>query len=673
MWRSSVWVLAWGVWLMAAGGARFARGVELGGKTVPRERFVVYLLIGHSNMAGRDAAHADTETHPRCWNYRWYADEQWVAARETRQGLRGLTPRGTGGPGMAFLKLMAKRYRGYHFGVILNANSAATTAGGDNSYTKGRRLYREIVSAARAVRDEATLGGILCMLGVNEHRDAELAASFCQDTCQMVRDMRADLGEPKLPMIIGQYEAGSRGGYDPRGHNARVVIRQIYQIPRAIEHVGIVDSRGIEMRDDHHYTFYGHAEWCRRAIAILGKKKWFPPPGARPARPRPPKPAPVRVVRPRRPAPPPEPDTWPVTRQGLIFLWENAKAGNRITDAARGKPRPCRLTSRGYAIVGPFREMDTSGGSFIAQDADDEVIYEACRQTDQITLEAFVRPHDAVQKDAYLVSFVPDRGPANFALVQDAGELLLKIRLGRWAKEPLTVDLCEMEPGRARHVLVSSIGGLLTCYVNGRRVASRRDVGGGFRGWVPARLVFGDSWRGGHDWRGLIEGVCLYNRYIDSTQARLKSNLYRQGLLKRQAPPRVHLDGRLLAKSKPTGYTGVYGQALILYRYEVVRVTRGQYAEKEIQVLHWAGLDEKSVRAVLGRRVGQTYPLVVEPAEAHGELAAEKIGADAEDIDLERYYDVARPMPEDEPPPGKARPGASVPGRGGRVGGRQGQ
>ena len=51
-----------------------ARAITLGGSHVPRERFVVYLLIGHSNMAGRDGRRADTATHPRCWNFRWYAD-----------------------------------------------------------------------------------------------------------------------------------------------------------------------------------------------------------------------------------------------------------------------------------------------------------------------------------------------------------------------------------------------------------------------------------------------------------------------------------------------------------------------------------------------------------------------------------------------------------------------
>jgi len=621
-----------------------ARAITLGGSHVPRERFVVYLLIGHSNMAGRDGRRADTATHPRCWNFRWYADEQWVPAVETHSNRRGLTPRGSGGPGMAFLKLMAAKYRSYHFGVILNASSAASASGGSNCYRKGKgRLYDEIVGAAQKVREEVTFGGVLCMLGVNEHRDAERAARFASDIKQIVGDLRGDLGQPELPFLIGQYEAGSRGSYDPRGANARAVIKQIFQIPKLLTHAAIVDSRGIEMADDHHYTFPGHIEWSRRAVAVIAKKRWLPPPGARKPAP-PPKPVPVARTPPKPYVPPPRPDEWPVTANGLIFLWHNAKARNIVTDPARGKPRPCTVLSTGRAVLGPHHEMDAAGGAFIAQDADDEVLYDACRNTDQLALEALVTSDQADQKDAYIISFLPERGCENFALVQDGENLLLKIKVGFRAKRALAAELCELEPGEPKHVLVSCVGGLLTCYVNGRLAATRRDIRGGFRGWLRARLCFGDGWGHGHDWRGRIEGVAIYNRHISSTHARWKSNLYRAGLHKRPPIPRLRLHAKLTAKSTPTVHTGVYGDALILYRYKVLDVLQGNCPHEEIQVLHWGGLDDKPIRSVLQRKVGQRHTLVVEPADRHPQLATVRLGADAEDFDLPRWYDVARPL-----------------------------
>src|SRR4051812_32044998 len=44
-------------------------GLMLGGTDVPKEKVIVYLLIGHSNMAGIDAGKSDDVTHPHCWNY----------------------------------------------------------------------------------------------------------------------------------------------------------------------------------------------------------------------------------------------------------------------------------------------------------------------------------------------------------------------------------------------------------------------------------------------------------------------------------------------------------------------------------------------------------------------------------------------------------------------------
>jgi len=617
-----------------------ARGIDLGGNKVPREKFIVYLLIGHSNMAGRDSRHADTDPHPRCWNFRWYADDQWVPAVETRSRNRGLTPRGNGGPGMAWLKLLAAKYERYHFGVILVANPAAEAAPGGNSFFKGSRHYNDLVRAAKTVANDVTFGGLVAQLGICDRRREASAKAFAQNMCQIVTDLRADLDEPKLPFLIGQYEMSSTRGYDPRHGWAPEVIRQITSIPKRIENAAVIDSVGIPCIDDHHYTFEGHAMWCKRGLERLAKNKWFPPPGAW-------RPRPKRVWKPLPPYKPlPEPKDWPATRNGLLFLWENAKAENLVTDPARGKPRPCRLTATGRAVLGPHHEMDVSGGAFIAQDADDEVLFRACRKTAQFALEATIHPALPEQHAAYIITFIPEQGPPNFSLYQQDDYLYLKLKAGvATVVEPMTVPLGFLPPGRPRHVLVSFVAGLLTCYVDGRRVAAHRDIKGDFRIWTPGRLVFGDSWQGGNDWRGRIEGVALYNRHVGEFTVERKVKLYREARRKRQPIPRVRLRGRLAAKSTPAEHTGVYGRTLILYRYHVGEVLEGAVPHKEVQVAHWAGLDGKPVPEILERQIGRTYELTLEPAERHPQLATEKIGDDAEDFDLPRYYDANRPLP----------------------------
>ena len=58
-------------------------GVVLGGITVPKEKIVVYILIGHSNMAGIDLQKADDVSDPRCWNYPMKT-KAWVPAKEPK-------------------------------------------------------------------------------------------------------------------------------------------------------------------------------------------------------------------------------------------------------------------------------------------------------------------------------------------------------------------------------------------------------------------------------------------------------------------------------------------------------------------------------------------------------------------------------------------------------------
>jgi hypothetical protein len=40
----------------------------------------------------------------------------------------------------------------------------------------------------------------------------------------------------------------------------------------------VVESQGLEMLDDHHYTAtaLGHGEWARRALQVIQSKGWFP-------------------------------------------------------------------------------------------------------------------------------------------------------------------------------------------------------------------------------------------------------------------------------------------------------------------------------------------------------------------------------------------------------------
>ena len=272
-----------------------AEAILLNGTEVPKEKMVVYLLIGHSNMAGVDAGKSDPVVHPRCWNFPMKT-KIWVPAAEPKNAAKsGLSGNGSAGPGMPFLKGMAAAYPDYHFGVITNASMSATCRGentgnnnsgldpSDNRYWDSTYLYVNIINAAKAVQNEVTIGGIMCMLGsVDATRTSEaVCRAFSDDVAELVRDMRRDLGLPNLPFLMGAYEAGSTGSFSPSLPLPGIIAAQTDLIPTKLPFSAVVDSKGIQMRDDHHYTGdVGQGEFAKRAIALIQSKNFFPSAGS---------------------------------------------------------------------------------------------------------------------------------------------------------------------------------------------------------------------------------------------------------------------------------------------------------------------------------------------------------------------------------------------------------
>ena len=283
------------------------QAITLGGTNVPKDHFIVYLGIGHCNFAGRNITSADAVTDPHSWNYAWDSqgknDSQWVLAQErnggaadgmTAVGYSGLTQRGTGGPSMPFLKGMVQQHPGYYFGMITNALSSAMVrlalpsgvsgvpSSDIDTYSKagGGNRYKEIIGLAQKVKNDVTFGGILCMLGMTEVATGTLAgvSTIKSDFVQLAMDIRADLGLPNLPFLVGHYEMEATGQELPTSQIGVIVVKAIDSLPTALSFCDTVsDPYGSQYyRDDHHYSTQGENLWASNAIACIGKHGWFP-------------------------------------------------------------------------------------------------------------------------------------------------------------------------------------------------------------------------------------------------------------------------------------------------------------------------------------------------------------------------------------------------------------
>ena len=226
--------------------------------------------------------------------------------------------------------------------------------------------------------------------------------------------------------------------------------------------------------------------------------------------------------------------SWPGSHSGLVFLWKSDREENKILDADGATLRSCRVKSRGDAKIGRRGEMEIGSGSFLA-DGVDEPLLEACRLTNQLAIEAVVTTRALDQAGpARIITFSKDHTHRNFTLGQENGHLVLRLRTPSTGPNGLSpqVTLCDVEAGKPMHVIASFYSGNVYCYVDGKLTLASSDVRGDFSNWEPCQLAFGDEIVGKRSWRGQLEGVAIYSRFIGPEEAAVKYALYRQRLRK---------------------------------------------------------------------------------------------------------------------------------------------
>jgi hypothetical protein len=249
-------------------------GVELGGVHVPRERAIVVLHFGHSNMLGHGADPISLRpyfftTHPRLWISR--ANGTFVPATEPTSTTR---PRDTAGPGMGLLRAaVEKAPADYHFISIGLGVGSATS----QDYSKGGLYYSEVIDRAIALKGRVTFGAAVVMLGITDrHMPLALQPGFADRMVKIVADLRADLGTPDLPVLHTDYEMESTGDLAPDTEVGLRFRPLILSLPKRISRCAIVPTDGLGMQDDHHFNMEGQKVWSERAIQILVDRGWAP-------------------------------------------------------------------------------------------------------------------------------------------------------------------------------------------------------------------------------------------------------------------------------------------------------------------------------------------------------------------------------------------------------------
>jgi Carbohydrate esterase, sialic acid-specific acetylesterase len=251
--------------------------VVIDGKPLNKSDVVVFLHLGHSNMAGRTSTPPELrsinfESHPRLWAY-----AKGGAFRPAKEPLSGdyLTKNGAG-PGMSILRTALALAPERTF-VSIGRGHDGSIGGHCRNFRKGALLYDFVMGPAMELKDRVTFGGIFVMLGVNEfRRDPRNLPRFHECLEGIAADMRGDLGDPNIPFLLGDWELGATGAFDPMNDYAVTTREQmriaIANIPRAV----LIPSDMLPMSDDHHYDLAGYKLWAERGFAVLKEKGWIP-------------------------------------------------------------------------------------------------------------------------------------------------------------------------------------------------------------------------------------------------------------------------------------------------------------------------------------------------------------------------------------------------------------
>jgi hypothetical protein len=271
---------------MASGGATGAGGqpdagsgitVSINGMTVPKEKAIVFIHIGHSDMAGRALEPASLkpffyDTDPHLWMYA--KGGKWKQAMEPTAGDGGS---GQGaGPGMAILRT-ALGYAPDAYMISIGRGQSGAASGFCPNFRKGQVLYPLFMDAAKELKGKVTFGGIFTMLGITEyHLGAPGLNSFADCLVGIANDIRADLGEPDLPLMVGGWNMGGTGIYDPDGMYGKIIRPQMEMVPGKTMNAAVIHTDGFPMHDDRHLSMAGHKMWAELAFKILNEKMWLP-------------------------------------------------------------------------------------------------------------------------------------------------------------------------------------------------------------------------------------------------------------------------------------------------------------------------------------------------------------------------------------------------------------
>ena len=224
-------------------------------QSVP-EGMQIFLLIGQSNMAGRGKVEAEDKVpHPRV--FMLTKELTWVPAVDP---IHFDKPERIGtGLGKTFGAVIADAEPSAEIGLV----PAAFGGSALSEWAPGQPHYVDAVARARAALQRGRLAGILWHQGEADSKP-ELAATYVARFAAMIARLRADLGAPDVPVVVGE-----TGRFRPDG---AAINAELAKLPAAVPHCAFVSAEGLTDQGDRlHFDSASFRELGRRYAAAWQK------------------------------------------------------------------------------------------------------------------------------------------------------------------------------------------------------------------------------------------------------------------------------------------------------------------------------------------------------------------------------------------------------------------
>ncbi|MBT8362659.1 MAG: hypothetical protein KJO32_17050 [Deltaproteobacteria bacterium] len=331
---------------------------------------------------------------------------------------------------------------------------------------------------------------------------------------------------------------------------------------------------------------------------------------------------------------------WPVTRDHLVYIWQNISAENKLPEESLVGFAQLGVNPKHRARFNRFLEMDLHGSGFIASWPFKKAMA-ALGKKDGFGIEFLYTPEATAADIAGPVIRLKSRNRDLFNVRQKGNNLILEIADGKMP--PTRLELPNfLHPHRPEHLFIAFHKKQLQIYTNGRLLKKAPFTSNPISSLNDGQLLFGQPEMFNSGINGTLSHVGLYAERLSEQEIMKNAHLVTGALEERSLIDTIRFKGKVIESSivPDPESLGAYRRALVVNRYQITDQLTEGYADKEILVAQWAVLDRTILPEAKDFTNGKLVEMNVEKFDLHPELEGERLIMDMFDPDREIYYQV---------------------------------